>query len=313
MSSKEKGNVGFKTMRPRLALAVICILAVLLIALIVLAAGVGAVRTVVISAETSSLEVQFSGEADYWDLGLATICTPLEKLNRSAKRGASICDPRRYEQSKEQVSLIWKDGNKAVLSMANDDLEIQIIDASSHKSGTKIHLAPKALSKLGALSFSGFVSLGQVAASGETRLMRSGIYDIREKPFLANATETIKSGEFRPGEKVGVYQNSDGAPKQVRVYGYILQQNGDARSFRVSLISESGPSNIRVNYFGGQVPIEIAPNWIDRSITSPLILALSILVPIILTIAQLFLTASSGISGASISSAIRYLRKSISR
>jgi hypothetical protein len=279
--------------------------------LVTLAFGVGADRTIVISAQSASMEIQFSGDAGFWDLGSVLVCEPLAKIDRSRTRGTDICDPRRYEQKHEIVSLKWQDGSHiVVLANKEGSLEIRLKNVAKYKSGTILHLPREEWTALGALSFSGFIHLGQVAATGETRLLTSGTYDIREKPFLMNATETIKNGSFRPGEKVGVFRDDGKEQSQTRVYGYVLPSQHGLKNFQVSLVSETGPSKIFVSYWGGEDRIEIAPNWIDRSIASPLILALSILVPVFIAIAQMLLTATNSLSPIGLSAALRCFRRS---
>ncbi len=300
--------------RTSVSFALIGIACLLTAFLVALALGVGADRTIVISAESSSMDIQFSGDAEYWDFGPVFVCEPMAKIDRSRERGTGVCDPRRYAQKHEVVSLKWQDGDHIVVSTTTEgSLEIILRHAAEYKSGTIIHLPRHEWSLLGALSFSGFAYLGQVAVTGETKLLTSGAYDIREKPFLTNATETIKNGKFRPGEKVGLFQGIGKEQSQTRVYGHVLPSQYDQKSFQVSLISETGPSKIFISYFGGKNQIEIAPNWIDRSIASPLILALSILVPVFLAIAQLVLTASSSLSPIDLSAILRHFRRIIGR
>lgn len=301
-------------MRAGVSIALIGIASLFIAFLVALALGVGADRTIMISAETASMEIQFSGDADFWDFGSVTICEPLEKIDRFKKRGTEICDPRRYEQKHEVVNLKWSDGSHIVVSTTMEgSLEILLRHVADYKAGTIIHLPRDTWLALGALSFSGSAQLGQVAATGETKLLSSGAYDIREKPFLTNATETIKNGSFRPGERVEVFQGNRKDQTQTRVYGYVLPSHHDSKNFQVSLVSETGPSTIFISYFGGEDRIEIAPNWIDRSIESPLILALSILVPFFLAISKLILTASSGFSSIYLSAILRRFRRKISR
>lgn len=282
--------------------------------LVTLAFGVGADRTILISAHSASMEIQFSGDAGFWDLGSVLVCEPLVKIDRSRTRGTDICDPRRYEQKHEIVSLKWQDGSHIVVSTNEEgSLEILLKNVAEYKSGTILHLPRAEWSALGALSFSGFAHLGQVAATGETKLLTSGAYDIREKPFLMNATEIIKNGSFRPGEKVGVFRDDGKEQSQTRVYGYVLPSQHGPKNFQVSLVSETGPSKISVSYLGGEDRIEIAPNWIDRSIASPLILALSILVPVFLAIAQMLLTATNSLGPIGVPAALRRFRRSMRR
>ncbi len=296
------------------SIALIGVASLFIAFLVSVALGLGAVRTIVVSAETASMEIQFSGNAEYWDFGSVVVCEPLAKIDRSKRRGTEICDPRRYAQKREIVNLNWRDGSHIVVSStAEGSFEILLKNLSEYKSGTILHFPRSEWSALGALSFSGFAHLGKVALTGETKLLMSGTYDIREKPFLANATETIKNGNFRPGEEVGLFHGDGEKQSRTRVYGYVLPSLHDSKMFQVSLVSEPGPSTIFVSYLGGEDRIEIAPNWIDRSIASPMILAISILVPVFLAIAQLVLTATSGLRPLRLTAMLRSFRRSVGR
>ncbi|MGH1417018.1 MAG: hypothetical protein ACRBB0_26270 [Pelagimonas sp.] len=267
----------------------------MLAGLLALSFGTGVTRTIVVSANTRSLEVDFVGRADFWDIGTVTICEPLAKFDRTKSRGDTLCDARRFTQKEAVVEIQWRDNSRVwVTARSRDTWEVNIQKHVDFVKGTRIFLSQAQFESLGVLSFSGFVSMGKVASTGEVDLLLSGDYEIREKPLLGSVTETVKKGRLRLGEQVQVTHESDNS--RARVYGYATPSATTETGMLVSVVSEPGDTQISINYFGGTGAIEVAPNWIDRALSSPLILALTILIPLLLAIIQVAATSRVNVS-----------------
>lgn len=281
----------------------------MLVLIVILSRGVGASRTIVVSAITDGMEIDFAGHSEVWDLNDVWYCVPLEKRVRSIKRGNGLCDPRGYDQKQGTIAIHWDDGASVKLwTTLESGWVLKVSGQAAPVDGTLIHLPETVVAKLGALSFSGAARIGEVAGSRETNLLISGSYDIREKPLFSSATETIKSGDFRRGEKVEVLNSANKESPEERVYGYLLPTSDDGQKIEVTLVSEPGEAIISVNYFGSRVPISIAPNWIDRSLASPFILALSVLLPIALTLIQIIVSTNGHFDLLNLSRLISRLR-----
>lgn len=249
---------------------------VIFIAIVALGLGLGAVRTFVVDASVSGLDVQFRGQTNYWDLGVVTVCVPLNKPDIRGERGDGACDLRRYSETHGEMAIEWQDGAKAQIEVeGNNNLVLTVSGPLGLRDGTRIIIPRQNWAGIGVLSFVGETTLGQPAGSGETKLVLSGSYQVREKPVWSTRTETIKSGDLRKGESIALVQRRNGELNMAPVYGYITPALTHVGMLDVGIVSQSGQVVMQIRYFGGQTAAEISPNWIDRTLSSPLVLALA--------------------------------------
>ena len=255
-----------------------------------LALGVGAVRTFLVDATVRGLDITFEGQTNFWDLGPITLCVPLEKLNLRAARGDGACDARRYTEQQDDLSIEWADGASVIVernSLAS--ISLTVAGQSTLADSTRIIVPQANWAVIGTLSFVGNAVLGRPAGSGETRLLLGADYQVREKPFGSGHTETIKSGTVRKGESVSLIQRANAKATLATVYGYITPSSEVADALDIGIVSQAGEIEMSVRFFGGDTPAEIAPNWIDRTLSSPLVLALAFLLSVGLGAVQMFL------------------------
>jgi hypothetical protein len=266
------------------------IVAVVIVCIVCLALGVGAVRTFLVDATVRGLDITFEGQTNYWDLGPVTLCVPLEKLNLRAARGDGACDARRYVEQQDDLSIEWSDGASVIVERNGaTEFSLTVTGQSTLTDRTRIVVAQDNWSMIGTLSFVGYAVLGRPAGSGETRLLLGADYQVREKPFGSGHTETIKSGTVRKGESVSLIQRTTGTSTLATVYGYITPSTEATDALDIGIVSQAGDIAMSVRFFGGDIPAEIAPNWIDRTLSSPLVLALAFLLSVGLGAVQLFL------------------------
>jgi hypothetical protein len=259
-------------------------------AIVGLALGVGAVRTFLVDATVRGLDITFEGQTNFWDLGPVTLCVPLDKLNLRAARGDGACDARRYSEQRDDVSIEWADGASVIVERSGaTNFSLTVVGQSTLADRTRIIVAQDNWSMIGTLSFVGNAVLGRPAGSGETRLLLGADYQVREKPFGSGHTETIKSGTVRKGESVSLIQRGNGAATLATVYGYITPSSDSPDALDIGIVSQAGEIAMSVRFFGGDTPAQIAPNWIDRTLSSPLVLALAFLLSVGLGAAQLFM------------------------
>jgi hypothetical protein len=269
--------------------------AVFFVAIVALALGLGVVRTFVVDANVSGLDIRFQGQTNYWDLGVATVCAPLETPDFHGKRGDGSCDLRRYSEAHGELAVEWKDGATAQIEVeGNKGLVLTVSDQGNLRDGTRIMVPGSSWTSIGVLSFVGEATLGQPAGSGETKLVLSGSYQVREKPVWSTRTETIKSGDLRKGESIALVQRLNGEVHMAPVYGYITPGLAHANMLDVGIVSQSGQVAMQVRYFGGKTAAEIAPNWIDRTLSSPLVLALAFILSMGIGAAQFAMWTEPG-------------------
>ena len=77
------------------------------------------------------------------------------------------------------------------------------------------------------------------------------------------------------------------------VFGHITPVESGKLGFAVGVVSAPGPVFLQVGFFGAAIPTRIAPSWIDRALTSPLILALAAMLSVILSVTQVVGNAAS--------------------
>jgi hypothetical protein len=129
-------------------------------------------------------------------------------------------------------------------------------------------------------------------------MVLSGSYEAREKPLWSEKTEVLKSGLIRRGESAAVLAETATGATMAEVYGHITPADGDQPGFIVGAVSAPGLVFLQLGFFGATTPTQIAPNWIDRALTSPLILALAALLSVVLSAGQIVGNATAALRSA---------------
>lgn len=259
-----------------------------IVAMIVISTGVGADRTFIVEATATGIDIRFAGQANDWHLGQATICTPRKRIERTMPRGAGACDARRYEERRgDAVRINWSPGAEVKLSSPQPQtLVLELFGQAGWDDKTRIIIEKDERSALGVLSFNGTARVGNQVSSGETRTILSGTYEARERPFWSEDTEVLKAGNVRRGESAEIMIAGEEGRQPAEVFGHVSEVEPGKPGFNVGLVSAPGPVSLQIGYFGGANPANIAPNWMDRALTSPLVLALAFLLSVILSAVQ---------------------------
>jgi hypothetical protein len=271
-----------------------------IIAIAAISTGLGSARTFVLEAQATGLEIVFSGQANDWALGPVVICTPSKKTTRTLERGSGQCDPRGYSEKYEDGFRInWSDGATVkVTSTTSGAIALEILKQIDIADRTRIILERESWISTGALTFLGTAQVGEQLGSGETKMVLSGNYEAREKPLWSDKTEVLKSGNIRRGESVVVYTETSAGAAKAQVYGHITPVDAGKPGFTVGLVSVPGLVFLQIGFFGAAMPTQIAPNWIDRALTSPLILALAALLSVALSAGQIMGNATAALRSA---------------
>lgn len=243
-----------------------------LLAIVLLSAGIGATRTILTEASVTGITIEFSGSGEAWALPAATICVPLKRKLPRAQRGTGICDQRGYSEQSGPLTVAWRKGSRVVVQRTDrQQLALTVEGVPDLEDTSRIIIDQKTLRSLGALTFTGFAVLGRPIDDGQTDMILSGEYEIRERsPFLAS-TEKIRIGSLRRGETASVVDLSQEVP--ALQFG-VLTLDEEERAVRVSMVSESGRIGMHLQFYGSGEPAVIAPSWVDRALVSPTILAL---------------------------------------
>lgn len=265
----------------------------LLVALLVVFAAAGRDQVILVDAKTTGATLTFSGDQNRWTLTGAKVCTPLADRLPGEERGDGPCDVRAY-------STAPLDGD--VLEWGNDDevhvyggpgrvLALVVVRHKTFIPGTRIVVDMGNWKLGGALTVVGRAVIGGQMANGETHFLLEGRYEMREQSWLSDSTEVVKAGELRRGETVRIvtWPLSADALKDARVFVHITPGEKDA--LHVSAIAEPSQTALAIEFFGGRAPSLIVPTWIDRALTSPLFIAASVILTIVLGVGQMLMSA----------------------
>ncbi|WP_430511369.1 hypothetical protein [Pannonibacter phragmitetus] len=260
-----------------------------LLLLLAISSGIGSVRSIVLEAQATGMVVRFSGQSNDWAFSDVVVCVPRAKIERAAERGTGQCDARRYvESNEEDFRINWSAGSSAqVTSPSPGVLVLDITGQARMLDRTRVIVNRESWLAAGALTFSGIVQIGDQLASGETKMILNGSFDIREQPFWSQNTEVLKRGSIWRGESVSIVSLADGAAGSVEVFGHITPLDTGKPGFAVGVVSSPGDVLLQLGFFGAQEPVQVAPTWMDRALTSPLILALAVILSVVLSVGQL--------------------------
>jgi hypothetical protein len=271
-----------------------------IVAIAAISAGLGSTRTFVLEAQATGLNITFSGQFNDWALGPTVVCTPRAKIIRTLPRGSGKCDSRRYlEEAVESFRINWSNGASVeVTSPTPGVISLEIFEQLEIADRTRLIVERDGWMTTGALTFNGTARIGDQLASGETKMVLSGSYEAREKPLWSEKTEVLKSGLIRRGESAAVLAETATGATMAEVYGHITPADGDQPGFIVGAVSAPGLVFLQLGFFGATTPTQIAPNWIDRALTSPLILALAALLSVVLSAGQIVGNATAALRSA---------------
>ncbi len=148
--------------------------------------------------------------------------------------------------------------------------------------GSLMIIDQEAWQDAGALAFSGEVTIGQVATTGETRLVSGGSYEILESgwPWEEGAM-LVKSGQFFRGDQIQIVTKNTNTP--VEVIGFLAPVD-DTISLQVT--SPMGKNVVDVDRMAGE-NLLILSSAIDRSKVDPLLQVLTFFVAVVLALATL--------------------------
>jgi len=269
-------------------------------AIAAIAMGFGATRTIIVEAQTTGLQITFSGQANDWALGEVVVCTPRTKIDPSLERGTGQCDARRYIEAKdENFRINWdRNANTIISAITPGALVLDISGQLGMVDRTRVLLDQQSWASVGALTFTGTARIGFQLASGEAKMLLSGSFEAREKPFWSDSTEVLRSGSLRRGESAFVVVERGGEEVMAEVFGHITPSLTERLGVTVGIVSAPGPVHLQVGFFGSTIPTQIAPTWIDRALTSPLILAIAALLSILLSALQVFGNVGTALAGS---------------
>lgn len=248
-------------------------------------------RVFVVSAVTRGALIGFDGAGNQWSLEAPQICTPKLRPEKNVPRGLGPCDAGRYDfVSPESLTVVWESGSEVLVQAGpGQGVTLVIQNHPTLVKGTRIVLSADAWAKTGALTLSGRVEIGGQLASGATDYLVSGQYEVREQAWFSASTEVVKSGDLSRGEtaRIMTLGSRSGDMTDALVFAHLTPY--EEKSFQINAISASGQTALALGYFGGAQPSLILPTWIDRALSSPLFITMSLMLSLLLGAGQILL------------------------
>lgn len=254
-------------------------------------------RSVLIEAETSGLRLSFSGEANAWRFDTASRCvlraSPQPRLASGQDAETAPCSPVLFEiQSLTDHAINWRAGS--VVDMVIDSagaLSIHLVERGQTDLplDSYIIVPAAAWARHGALTFSGTLRLGEPIASGSRNYLHSGRWEMRQSGFatslIRDIVEVVKRGEVTLGASVEIYSGA----RPATMFGSITPSHSanSAVDMRVTALSQKGPVELQLRYFGLQDPTILRPDWIDRVVSSSTLMGILAIMTFVATGYQL--------------------------
>ncbi|QUJ76965.1 hypothetical protein KDD17_02630 [Sulfitobacter albidus] len=273
---------------------ILLVAAVVIVCLFVALAVFSKSRTFVIEAETTAAGFTFQGESNDWYLAGATICRLRDQPDFTRVADTSVCDPRFYEITDQRdLTLQWPNGAKVDVALTNQgDLRLSLQSAGPDNlaEGTILIVTEADWRDTGALTFSAHTTVGRPISAGEQFYLTRGNWEARESGLItsflrANVTEVIKTGELMRGATASVRS----ANQPVRMNGHVTPKDfSDTPSLEIFALSQPGDVELHVGYSGTDIPTIIRPDLVDVALSSPLLLAIAIILSMLASLSQVF-------------------------
>jgi hypothetical protein len=268
--------------------------AALVVCLFVALAVFGKSRTFVIEAETTAASFTFQGENNDWYLAGATICRLRDQPDLAREADAAACDPRFYDiEDQRNVTLQWPSNAEVDVTQTNTGdlrLSLQTDGPNGFAEGTILVVAEADWRNTGALTFSAHAIVGRPISAGAQFYLTRGTWEAREAGLItsilrANVTEVIKTGELMRGTTASVWSESE----PVRMNGHITPASfSDNSSLKLIALSQPGDLELHLAYPGTDIPTIIRPDLVDVALSSPLLLAIAIILSMLASLSQVF-------------------------
>lgn len=272
----------------------IAILGLLIVAVMLTSANE---RSFMLEAQTSGARLTFHGEANAWNVEEATLCMPraVPQPRLAAGDGAddAVCSPALFEtQTVRDLAINWRAGSAVDLVIDTAGaLSLRVVEDGSAElvEGAFVVIPAATWARHGALTFAGALRVGDTIASGARNYLRSGRWEVRQgglaTSLFRDAVEVSKRGDFTLGASVEVFSGD----RPATLYGSITPS--DPAAFHLVALSQRGPVELRLGYFGLHDATVLRPDWIDRITSSSTLIALIALMTFVATGYQIILFA----------------------
>lgn len=281
--------------RWRLARSRVAILfGVVVTALLIVLVTVASERSYQIAAATWGGELNFRGHVNDWNVERATLCRARTNPDLRAGDMAGPCPASRFHppEALSDDVIRWAEGTRVhfrrmrdgqlILRTLNDGTERLPVDSL-------LVIPAEVWAGHGALTFTAEVRIGGDMGPGARDYLIGGTWEARQTGLatsvLRDVTEVVKQGHLSRGASVRVVKEDGDDP--VVSYGHVSPAAKDDPGVEIVALSERGRLTLEAQYFGLTGPSRFTPDWIDTISSSPMLVALPILLTFILTVVEL--------------------------
>lgn len=263
-------------------------------------------RTILLDLDTRAATLTFVAQANAWTLDRATVCRPRpEGLDLTRTAGSGPCDARRYAISDpSEVTIRWPAGSTAEVTKDARGVSIVVTGGPSDlPDKTRLVLDHSDWARQGALPFAAHLTAGSPMESGLTDFLLGGRWEARQSgwaiaPGRSDVSEVVKSGTLVRGSVLEVLEDCPDPASAEQghdctdhtnaiMYGHLSPAETDTGShLELVALSHPGRTELSLTYFGAASPTIVRPSLIDIAITSPMLLALAVLLPILTPLIQ---------------------------
>lgn len=278
-----------------------CLLVAAVIALLAFVALAlsGKSRTFIIEAQTTAITLDFKGENNDWFMAGTIACRLRNEPDFTHALNDQNCDARFYDIAEAaDLTVQWPRDVQVTLTLTrkgNLRVKILTLGLPDFPEGTILIVPSSEWLEGGALTFSAEMTVGKSISDGERFYLTDGRWEARETGMItsllrSNVTEVIKTGDFVRGATASVW--SGNAPIQMN--GHITPGGTPDRPL-LELVAVSQPGNLElhVGYPGADIPTIIRPDLVDVALSSPLLLAIAVVLSVLASLSQVFADLAS--------------------
>jgi len=254
-------------------------------------------RSFLLEAQTRSIELTFLPGPNTWRFPEAVVCRPLQVPSRIPDPDCGLAFEAVHESAGEWIMAWDPDMRIRMIAGVGGYIRLEVL-ASSREDlpvGSAILINQADVPEIGALTFAASAALGREMTTGSQSYLLSGRWEAREEGFVIagfrSITEVVKAGSLSLGTQVEILNNGFTA----RSYGHLVPIIGPENGivFHVNILSEAGDTALSVRHFGLDRPVIIEPDWMDVTLSSPLILSIGVLLAMLAAASQILSDAPS--------------------
>lgn len=268
-------------------------------------------HSIVLGAETTSLDIMFSAGENYWRVdGPVELCQ-FGAIEAGVRDPKFACGPPLFKHTEIRgFEVKWTEGaslrlyadytGEMRIFMDGAPARFEDIDGKPYEvpPGSFVKMGPDTARNAGLFAFLGTASMGQPAGPNETNFIYDGSYEVRLPVnrwlfFGSDRDVTIKTGALVRGHTASIMKEAKNGSELAEGFGHVALDRRDTGDYALSavFVAAKDKTHLEVQQWGRSSPVVIRPNWIDVILNSPFILGFLAIAALALSGAQVFYDA----------------------